>query len=340
MRARAPRSTWGPGPALSGRDRASPTSRAPPWWCAKPPRERALPKTCRWGRTSTSSGGWPRLAGGPAMSRPPRWDTSTGSGCASGWPGARTTGLRRPHSSCAIRARCARFTPRRGPRWPGWPWPWAALTPVPWSPAPAPLCSPAGWLRSPARAGRGRPTRPPGGWRRARRAAGPWRRSGRWAARSPAPGGRWPCPRRWRWAGSGFRWPCWCSRRRCWTGWTGVRRWTRPAMWPPGCSTTSGTASESGRDAPSAGPLVRCCPCCEGVARTAVTYRVSRTRVSRTRGHLCRPRLNSAGTMMSSGDTSWIEDRPSASRVASIPPRSTSKTFCTPEDPLAASPHR
>jgi mycofactocin system glycosyltransferase len=56
--------------------------------------------------------------------------------------------------------------------------------------------------------------------------------------------------------------------------------------------------------------------------------------------HLCRPRLNSAGTMMSSGDSSWTEDRPSASRVESMPPRSTSKTFLTPAEPLAASPHR
>ena len=56
--------------------------------------------------------------------------------------------------------------------------------------------------------------------------------------------------------------------------------------------------------------------------------------------HLCRPRLNSAGTMMSSGDSSWTEDRPSASSVESMPPRSTSKTFLTPAEPLAASPHR
>jgi len=56
--------------------------------------------------------------------------------------------------------------------------------------------------------------------------------------------------------------------------------------------------------------------------------------------HLCRPRLNSAGTMTSSGDSSPMEDRPSASRVESMPPRSTSKTFLTPAEPLAASPHR
>ncbi len=56
--------------------------------------------------------------------------------------------------------------------------------------------------------------------------------------------------------------------------------------------------------------------------------------------HLCRPRLNSAGTMMSSGDSSPMEDRPSASSVESMPPRSTSKTFLTPAEPLAASPHR
>jgi len=56
--------------------------------------------------------------------------------------------------------------------------------------------------------------------------------------------------------------------------------------------------------------------------------------------HLCRPRLNSAGTMMSSGDRSWTEDRPRASSVESMPPRSTSNTFLTPAEPLAASPHR
>jgi mycofactocin glycosyltransferase len=56
--------------------------------------------------------------------------------------------------------------------------------------------------------------------------------------------------------------------------------------------------------------------------------------------YLCRPRLNSAGTMMSSGDSSWMEDRPSASSVESMPPRSTSMTFFTPAEPLAASPHR
>ena len=56
--------------------------------------------------------------------------------------------------------------------------------------------------------------------------------------------------------------------------------------------------------------------------------------------HLCRPRLNSAGTMTSSGDSSPMEDRPSASSVESMPPRSTSKTFLTPAEPFAASPHR
>jgi len=58
------------------------------------------------------------------------------------------------------------------------------------------------------------------------------------------------------------------------------------------------------------------------------------------RSYLCRPRLNSAGTMTSSGVSSPMEDRPSASRVESMPPRSTSKTFLTPAEPLAASPHR
>ena len=56
--------------------------------------------------------------------------------------------------------------------------------------------------------------------------------------------------------------------------------------------------------------------------------------------HLSRPRLNSAGTMTSLGESSWIEDRPSASSVESMPARSTSKTFLTPAEPLAASPHR
>jgi mycofactocin system glycosyltransferase len=56
--------------------------------------------------------------------------------------------------------------------------------------------------------------------------------------------------------------------------------------------------------------------------------------------HLCRPRLNSAGTMTSSGDSSPMEDRPSASSVESMPPRSTSKTFLTPAEPFAAKPHR
>jgi mycofactocin system glycosyltransferase len=56
--------------------------------------------------------------------------------------------------------------------------------------------------------------------------------------------------------------------------------------------------------------------------------------------YLCRPRLNSAGTMMSSGVSSPMEERPSASRVESMPPRSTSRTFLTPAEPLAASPHR
>jgi mycofactocin system glycosyltransferase len=56
--------------------------------------------------------------------------------------------------------------------------------------------------------------------------------------------------------------------------------------------------------------------------------------------YLCRPRLNSAGTMTSSGLSSPMEERPSASRVESMPPRSTSKTFLTPAEPLAASPHR
>ena len=80
------------------------------------------------------------------------------------------------------------------------------------------------------------------------------------------------------------------------------------------------------------GPFGPCYPCCAGVT---VIYALSFMRC-----HLCRPRLNSAGTMTSSGDSSPMEDRPSASSVESMPPRSTSKTFLTPAEPLAASPHR
>jgi mycofactocin system glycosyltransferase len=83
-----------------------------------------------------------------------------------------------------------------------------------------------------------------------------------------------------------------------------------------------------------------------GVWQGCATRRTVRPLLPLLRGrglphrHLCRPRLNSAGTMTSSGDSSWTEERPSASRVESMPPRSTSKTFLTPAEPLAASPHR
>ncbi len=66
----------------------------------------------------------------------------------------------------------------------------------------------------------------------------------------------------------------------------------------------------------------------------------SRWAAAPERVYLCRPRLKSAGTMMSSGVRSWIEAWPSASSVESMPPRSTSNTFRTPAGPLAARPHR
>ena len=60
------------------------------------------------------------------------------------------------------------------------------------------------------------------------------------------------------------------------------------------------------------------------------TTRAARTLPSFMRCDLGMPRLNSAGTITSSGDSSPMEDRPSASSVESMPPRSTSKTFLTP----------
>jgi hypothetical protein len=294
----------------------------PPWWSAGTPPGRVSPRTCGWGRTSTSSGGWARPAGGCATSPRLSWATSTGSGLARGSPGGRTTAPPRPPLSCGIPARSVRSTRRRGPRRPGWPRRSATRRPGPWSPGQAPPCSPGGWPRSPARAGPARSARPPGGSRPGRPPAGPSRRPGRWAARSPAPGGR-PCFRpRSRCAGCGCRWPRWCSCRRCWTGSTAGRRSTRPDTWPPGSSTTPGTAWGSGRDARNAGPFGPCCPWCAAAA------------------YLGRPRPKSAGTMTSSGESSRMEDRPSASSVESMPPRSTSKTFFTPAEPLAASPHR
>jgi len=46
------------------------------------------------------------------------------------------------------------------------------------------------------------------------------------------------------------------------------------------------------------------------------------------------------GTSTSSGLRSWTDARPSPSSAESIPPRRMSKTFLTPADPFAASPHR
>jgi len=271
MRGQVPPSTWASGPASSGRDRVCPTSLARPWWCARRRPGRASQKTCRSGRTSTSSGGWARLAGGCVTSRRPPWGTSTGSDCAGGSAGGRTTGRQRPRSNCVIPARSARSTRLCGPRRPGWRRRSAIRRQVPWSPGLAPPCSPAAWPRSPARTGLARPVRPRGGWRPGRPAAGRSRPPGRWAARSPGPGGPWRCWPPSRCGGCGYRWPRWCSRRRCSTGWTAGPRLIRRDMWPPGCSTTSATAWGSGRDAPNAGPFGLCCPCCGAVTWPAVT---------------------------------------------------------------------
>ena len=117
-----------------------------------------------------------------------------------------------------------------------------------------------------------RPDRPRGGWPSPRPAAGRSPRPARWAARSAGPGGRWRCRPRSRCGGCGCRWPRWCWRRRCWTGWTAGRRSTRRGTWPPGCSTTPGTAWGCGRGAWNAGPFGPCCRCCAGVT---VTYALS-----------------------------------------------------------------
>ena len=53
-RGRAPPWTWDGGPASSGRDHGCRTSPAPPWSSAGRPPGPASPRTCRWGRTSTS----------------------------------------------------------------------------------------------------------------------------------------------------------------------------------------------------------------------------------------------------------------------------------------------
>ena len=49
----------------------------------------------------------------------------------------------------------------------------------------------------------------------------------------------------------------------------GGRRWIRRGTWPPGCSTTPGTAWGCGRGAWNDGPFGPYCPCCAGVT---VTY--------------------------------------------------------------------
>jgi GT2 family glycosyltransferase len=132
--------------------------------------------------------------------------------------------------------------------------------------------SAAGWPGSPARPGPSRPDRPRGGWPSPRPPAGRSPRPARWVARSAGPGGRWRCRPRSRCAGCGCRWPRWSWRHRCWTGWTAGRRSTRRGTWPPGCSTTPGTAWGCGRGACSAGPFGPYCRCCAGVT---VTYALS-----------------------------------------------------------------
>jgi mycofactocin system glycosyltransferase len=113
--------------------------------------------------------------------------------------------------------------------------------------------------------GPSRPGRLRGGWPSPRPGAGRSPRPARWAARSVGPGGRWRCRPRSRCAGYGCRWPCWCWRRRCWTGSTAGRRSIRRGTWPPGCSTTPGTAWGCGRGARNAGPFGPYCPCCADV---------------------------------------------------------------------------
>ena len=119
----------------------------------------------------------------------------------------------------------------------------------------------------------------------------------------------------------GSRWPRWSSRRRCWTGWTGGRRSIRRATSPPGCSTTSAYSL--------------------GVWQGCARQRTVRPLLPVLAGrHLDRPAAESAGHDDVVGGQVVNEDRPSASSVESMPPRSTSKTFFTPADPLAARPHR
>jgi hypothetical protein len=272
------------------------------------------------------------------MNRRRSWAISIASGCGRGSRGAGTTERPRPRSSCGTLAWSARSTRRPGPRRPGWPPRSAIRRRARWSPGPAPPCSPGGWRGPPASRGRFRPARPRGGWRPGRRPAGRWRRPGRWAARCRGSGGRPRCRPRSRCGGCGSRWPRWSSCRRCSTGWTAARRWTRRGTWRPGSWTTPRTAWGFGKDVPNGGPSSPCCPCYAAVTWAAVSYPGALPAL--VPAYLCRPRLNSAGTMTSSGVSSPMEDRPSASRVESMPPRSTSKTFLTPAEPLAASPHR
>ena len=250
------------GPASSGPDRACLTSPAPPWSSAGPPPGPVSPRTCRWGRTSTSSGGSARAG----------WRVRYEPAAVMGHQHrVRLRAVVRPAQGLRdVRGRARAAAPRHGPpalrvgldrgglagrgaRPPGGG--------RGWSPGPAPPCWPGGWRGSPASRGPARPARPPGGWRPGRPAAGRWRRPGRWAARCRGPGGRPRCRPRSRCGGCGSRWPRWSWRRRCSTGWTAGRRWTRRGTWPPGCWTTSRTAWGSGRDAPNGGPSSRCCPC-------------------------------------------------------------------------------
>jgi hypothetical protein len=187
------------------------------------------------------------------MSRRRGWDTSTGYGCGPGWRGGGTTARRRRRSSSGTRVRCARCASPAGPRRPGWrhwragqsrrrashwarPPCWLAVSPRCCVRAARPSCWRHGW--SPAE----RPDP-----------------CGRRAAPSPGRGCRSRCPRRSRFPGCGYRWPSWRWPRRCWTGWTGGRRWTRPATCWRGCLMTPPTARACGRAACSSARSGRCC---------------------------------------------------------------------------------
>ena len=190
-------STWGRRRASSGRGRGCRTCRARRCWSAGPPRATGSRRTCRSGKTSTSSGGWRRPAGTSGMSRGRPSATSTGCGSVTGCAGAATTARRRRRWSCAIRARCPRARCPDGARWPGPRRRRDGREPAPRSPGPRRRCSPGASARSPMTPGRW-----PAGWR----AAGPSRPAGCSAARSRAPGGRWPCPPPPPSPGCGCRW--------------------------------------------------------------------------------------------------------------------------------------